>query len=61
MPYFMRLKPGPKKGTKKCYQVVNKQNRKFAKCTTKRRASKQLRLLRAIETGWKPTRTRRNR
>lgn len=60
MPYTMRIKPGPRRpNTKKCYQVVNQANRKFARCTTKRRATKQLKLLRAIEAGWKPT--RRNR
>lgn len=40
----------------KCYEVVNEQTgMKHAKCTTKTKAAKQLRLLRGIESGkWKP-------
>lgn len=45
MPYQTRKVRG-----KKCYRVYNKKTKKvFAKCTTKEKASKQLRLLRAIE------------
>jgi len=45
MPYTIR------KVTKKpCYRVKNKKTKRvFAKCTSKRRAKKQLRLLRAIQ------------
>lgn len=45
MPYTIR------KVTKKpCYRVKNKRTKRvFAKCTSKRRAKKQLRLLRAIQ------------
>lgn len=42
MPYGIRK-------TKKCYSVYNKQTKKiFSKCTTKKKARKQSRLLRAI-------------
>jgi hypothetical protein len=35
---------------KKCYRVFNNKTKKiFAKCTTKTKANKQLRLLRAIQ------------
>jgi hypothetical protein len=45
MPYRLRKVSG-----KKCYRVSNKRNKKvFAKCTTRKNALKQLRLLRAIE------------
>uniref|UniRef100_A0A6C0B4S3 Uncharacterized protein n=1 Tax=viral metagenome TaxID=1070528 RepID=A0A6C0B4S3_9ZZZZ len=45
MPYRLRKVSG-----KKCYRVLNKRSKKvFAKCTSKARANKQLRLLRAIE------------
>ena len=45
MPYSTRKVRG-----KNCYRVYNKKNKKvFSKCTTKKRAKKQLRLLRAIQ------------
>jgi len=45
MPYSVRKISG-----KKCYRVSNKRNKKvFAKCTTLKNATRQLRLLRAIE------------
>jgi hypothetical protein len=45
MPYSVRrVRSG------KCYRVMNTQNKRvFSKCTTKARAMKQLRLLRAIQ------------
>lgn len=45
MPYFIRKVAG-----KKCYRVTNKKTKKiFAKCSTMKKANRQLRLLRAIE------------
>ena len=45
MPYTMRKVP-----RKNCYRVKNRKSRKvFSKCTTKENATKQLRLLRAIQ------------
>jgi hypothetical protein len=45
MPYTLRKVPN-----KKCYRVTNKKSRRImAKCTTKTKANKQLRLLRALE------------
>ena len=45
MPYSLRKVP-----RKNCYRVTNKRSKKvFAKCTTKERGQKQLRLLRAIQ------------
>ena len=45
MPYTMRRVR--KKG---CYRVMNKKTRRvFARCTTKKNAERQLRLLRAIQ------------
>jgi hypothetical protein len=45
MPYTIR-----KVTNKPCYRVKNKRTKRvFAKCTSKRRAKKQLRLLRAIQ------------
>lgn len=45
MPYRLRKVSG-----KNCYRVLNKRSKKvFAKCTSKAKANKQLRLLRAIE------------
>lgn len=47
MPYKIRHL---RKTKKRCYQVVNpKKNRIFSKCTTKKNAEKQIRLLRAIQ------------
>ena len=49
MPYTLRKIPG-----KSCYRVRNKRtNRIFAKCTSKVKAQKQLRLLRAIQNNRK--------
>jgi hypothetical protein len=49
MPYTMRKVP-----KKNCYKVYNnKTKRVFAKCTTKVKAQKQMRLLRAIENNKK--------
>jgi len=43
MPYTIRRH-------KRCYQVVNKKSKRvFSKCSTKTKASRQLRLLRAIQ------------
>lgn len=43
MPYTIRRR-------KRCYQVVNKKSQRvFSKCSTKTKASRQLRLLRAIQ------------
>lgn len=45
MPYSLRKVPG-----KKCYRIRNKYSKRvFAKCSTKSNATKQLRLLRALE------------
>ena len=45
MPYLLRKVSG-----KKCYRVLNKRSRKvFTKCSSKAKATRQLRLLRAIE------------
>lgn len=45
MPYAIRKMPN-----KSCYKVYNKKTKRvFAKCTTKKRAEKQIKLLRAIE------------
>jgi len=45
MPYTIR-----KVSNKNCYKVMNKKTKRvFAKCTTKEKANKQLRLLNAIE------------
>ena len=49
---------------KSCYRVSNKINKKvFAKCTTKKNAIKQMRLLRAIQNNknFKPNSTLKNR
>lgn len=61
MPYTMR-----KVNNKHCYRVFNKKSRKiFSKCTNKKNAIKQLRLLRAIIYNKKfvlnSKRTRKNR
>lgn len=46
MPYRLRHL----RTKKRCYQVVNTQNdRTFSKCSTKKNAEKQMRLLRAIQ------------
>ncbi len=48
MPYIIRH--SRKRNTKKCYQVINtKTRRAFSKCSTKKNAEKQIRLLRAIQ------------
>lgn len=45
MPYTIR-----KVNKKPCYRVYNKKSKKvFAKCSTRKNAQKQLRLLRALE------------
>jgi len=45
MPYTIR-----KVSKKNCYKVMNRKTKRvFAKCTTKEKAKKQLRLLNAIE------------
>jgi len=45
MPYRTRKVRG-----KKCYRVFNADNKRvFAKCTTQKKATKQMRLLRAIQ------------
>ena len=51
MPYTIR-----KVRNKNCFEVKNKiTGRVYAKCTTKDKANKQLRLLNAVEHGWRPT------
>ena len=55
MPYTIRKVPN-----KSCYRVTNRKTRRvFAKCTTKARAKKQVRLLNAIEYGNFVPRSRR--
>jgi len=55
MPYVIR-----KVRNKDCYQVKNKVTGKvFAKCTTRERAEKQVRLLRGVEHGMVPRRQRK--
>jgi hypothetical protein len=45
MPYTLR-----KVANKNCYKVMNRKTKRvFAKCTTKEKAKKQIRLLNAIE------------
>ena len=45
MPYYTR-----KVRNKPCYRVSNKKTKRvFAKCSTKKRANKQMRLLRALQ------------
>ena len=45
MPYTIR-----KVSNKNCYKVMNRKTKRvFAKCTTKEKAKKQLRLLNAVE------------
>ena len=45
MPYATR-----KVRNKSCYRVYNRRTKRvFAKCTTRKRANKQMRLLRALE------------
>ena len=63
MPYTIRKVPN-----KRCYKFLNKRTKKvFAKCTSLKRAKKQINLLRAIENnkGFIPNtnrnRTRKNR
>ena len=60
MPYSFRKMP-----KKRCYKVYNKKTKKvFAKCTSKKNAEKQMRLLRAIENNknFRPNgRTRKSR
>lgn len=62
MPYAIRKVSG-----KNCYKVFNKTNKRvFSKCTTMKKAKKQLSLLRAIENNPKFVRrnggkTRKNR
>ena len=59
MPYTLR-----KVRNQSCYRIINpKTKRVFAKCSTKRNAAKQLRLLRAIQYNKKfvPNATIRNR
>ena len=47
MPYRIRHL---RKTRKNCYQVISaKKRRVFSKCTTKKKAEKQIRLLRAIQ------------
>lgn len=46
----------------KCFRVVNKRSgRVHSKCTSKKKASRQLRLLYGIESGWKPSKQRRRK
>jgi hypothetical protein len=53
MPYVMR-----KVRNKNCYSVKNIETKKVhAKCATKEKAKKQIRLLNAIEHGWKPSKS----
>jgi hypothetical protein len=53
MPYVIR-----KVRNKNCYSVKNIESGKIhAKCATKEKAKKQIRLLNAIEHGWKPSKS----
>lgn len=57
MPYAIRKVP-----RKSCFRVTNRKTKRvFARCTTKTRAQKQVRLLRAIENNrnFVPRNTRR--
>ena len=57
MPHIMRKVKG-----KNCYHVSNKKTKKvFAKCTSKKNATRQMRLLRAIENNKNFVPNRRNR
>jgi hypothetical protein len=59
MPYRIRKVPN-----KACYRVSNKKTKKvFAKCSSKKNAEKQMRLLRAIENNknFVPTRGTRKK
>ena len=48
MPYIIRKIPN-----KSCYRVTNKKTKRvFSKCTTRKRAIKQLRLLQAVDHGF---------
>ena len=49
MPYIIRKVRGYE-----CYMVINEENGKIhSKCTTREKAKSQIRLLNAIEHGWK--------
>lgn len=51
MPYAVEKVEG-----KRCYRVVNTETgEEHAKCTTKKNAEAQMRLLYGVEQGWKPT------
>ena len=55
MPYAIRKMPN-----KTCYRVYNKRTKRiFSKCTSKTKAKKQMRLLRALENNKKFRATRR--
>lgn len=57
MPHIMR-----KVNKKNCYRVSNKKTKKvFAKCTSKKNANRQMRLLRAIENNKNFVPNRRSR
>jgi hypothetical protein len=57
MPHIMRKVKG-----KNCYSVSNKKTKKvFAKCTSKKNAIRQMRLLRAIENNKNFVPNRRSR
>lgn len=57
MPHIMR-----KVNKKNCYRVSNKKTKKvFAKCSSKKNATRQIRLLRAIENNKNFIPNRRNR
>jgi hypothetical protein len=54
MPYTIR-----KVRNKNCYQLKNSITGKvFSKCTSIESAKKQLRLLNAVEHGWKPNKSK---
>lgn len=54
MPYVIR-----KVRNQDCYRVYNKETGKIhAKCSTRENATKQLRLLRAVDHGWSPSRSK---
>lgn len=43
----------------RCYSVINtKTKQKKSKCTSRTRAQSQARLLRAVEHGWKPRKSK---
>ncbi len=56
MPYSIRKSRCRSCGEKTCYRVMNTKTKEVrAKCTTLAKAKKQVRLLHAVDHGWRPT------